>query len=125
MMRCRTRCRGSFRASRKEAASPQTLDAHILDANTGYTKQTWTVGEDVHPDLARYASENGALFVVVTYDDGRAKTAIFKQEAWGLMKGLFDVIDGGPMSALEKSLTQMGSLIQANFLGGDSVPSAG
>ena len=78
--------------------------AHILDTNEGYKKEAWDVGEAIHSDVADYLSDNGSLFVVVTYDNGRAEAAIFKQEVWKVLKRLFDAVDQGGAKALEAAL---------------------
>ena len=85
--------------------------AHILDTNEGYKKEAWDVGEAIHSDVADYLSGDGSLFVVVTYDNGRAEAAIFKQEVWKVLKRLFDAVDQGGAKALEAALHEVGGLL--------------
>ncbi len=45
--------------------TPSSVTAHILDPNTGYSKETWTVGQHVPQEAVKQLAEGNNLFVVV------------------------------------------------------------
>jgi len=64
--------------------------AHILDPNSGYTKQIWQVGKDIDVDTVKRLGENGEVFVLVSYEQGQRSSAICKRAIWLQAKALLD-----------------------------------
>jgi len=64
--------------------------AHILDPNSGYTKQIWQVGKDIDVDTVKRLGENGEVFVLVSYKQGQRRSAICKRAIWLQAKALLD-----------------------------------
>jgi hypothetical protein len=56
--------------------------AHILDPITGYSNRDLQVGKDIDADTVRRLGDNGAVFVVVSYDGGTPTATICKRPQW-------------------------------------------
>ena len=80
------------------------ITAHILDPNTGYTQQTWTVGQHVQQEVVEKLSENGNLFVVVHYEAGIPKQIICKHEVWNQTKAQHDLIDSTGQGSIQRTM---------------------
>lgn len=86
------------------------ITAHILDPNTGYTQQTWTVGQDVQQDVAEKFSENGNLFVVVLYEAGTPKRIICRREVWNKTKAQHDQIDSAGQDSIRRTMNELNKI---------------
>lgn len=73
--------------------TPSSVTAHILDPKTGYSKQTWTVGQHVQREAVEKFSERGNIFVIVVYEAGTPKQMICRRDVWNQTKAQFDSID--------------------------------
>ena len=71
---------------------PSSVTAHILDPNTGYSKQTWTVGQQISREAVEKLSENGNIFVLVAYEAGTPKQTICRSDIWNMLKTQFEII---------------------------------
>jgi hypothetical protein len=76
--------------------------AHVLDPNSGYTKQTWQVGINIEAETVKRMGENGEIFIVIAYEQGEAKTLLCKRDAWILVKAQHDAIDRGEGASIRK-----------------------
>src|SRR5437867_43725 len=54
----------------------QSVTAHILDPQTGYTQETWIAGTHIKLEDMEKWSENGNVFVLGYYDKGIPKSMI-------------------------------------------------
>ena len=95
---------------RNKLTRDANITAHILDPNTGYTQQTWTVGQDVQQDVAEKFSENGNLFVVVLYEAGIPKRIICRREAWNQTKAQHDQIDSAGQDSMRRTMIELNKL---------------
>jgi hypothetical protein len=92
---------------KNKLARDVSVIAHILDPNTGYTQQTWIVGQHVQEDVADKFSENGNLFVVVHYETGSPKQAICRRDIWNKTKAQYDQIDGSSQDSVSRIMDEL------------------
>ena len=56
--------------------------AHILDPITGYSNRDLQVGKEIDPDTVRRLGENGAVFLVVSYEGGVPTATLCTRAQW-------------------------------------------
>lgn len=56
--------------------------AHILDPISGYSNRDLRIGKDIDPDTVRRLSEDGKVFVIVTYEGGVPTANVCKRSQW-------------------------------------------
>ena len=56
--------------------------AHVLDLNSGYTIQEWTVGKDVAADDVRRYADGGELYVIKPAKAGQKPAGFVTKEVW-------------------------------------------
>lgn len=83
---------------------PSSVTAHILDPNSGYTQQTWVVGQQIQRDAVEKFSDNGNLFVVVAYKAGVPSRMICRRDVWNQTKAQFDQIDAEGKDSLRRAM---------------------
>lgn len=71
----------------------KTIHAHVLDPNTGYTVQEWVVGADVDTKTVRQNSEDGKIFVLAAYENGKSRFSVVSRRIWDKARGEFERID--------------------------------
>lgn len=90
--------------------TPSSVTAHILDPNTGYSKQTWTVGQHVPREAVEKFSESGNIFVVVVYETGTPKQMICRRDVWNQTKAQFDSIDETGQASMRRIMSELDKL---------------
>jgi len=71
---------------------PSLVTAHIFDPKTGYSKQTWRVGEQVPHGTVEKFCEDGNIFVIVYYVGDTPHQMIRRRDNWNQFKAHFDSI---------------------------------
>lgn len=56
--------------------------AHVLDLNSGYTIQEWTIGKDVAVDDVRRYADGGELYVIKPAKVGQKPAGFVTREVW-------------------------------------------
>ena len=90
--------------------SPSSVTAHILDPNTRYSKQTWTVGQHVPHEAVAKLSENGNIFVVVVYEAGKPKQMICRRDIWNKTKEQFEGIEAAGQASMRRAMDEIDKL---------------
>lgn len=90
--------------------SPSSVTAHILDPNSGYSKQTWTVGQHVPREAVEKLSEDGNIFVVVVYEAGTPKQIICRRDVWNQTKVQFESIDATGQASSQRVMDEIDKL---------------
>ena len=71
-----------------------TIRAHVLDPSRVHKTLTWTVGEHVTEETyRRFKDDNGDLYVLVYYEDGKAEVRVVLKQDWYLAKTALDQQD--------------------------------
>ena len=86
--------------------------AHILDPKSGYSKETWTIGERIKEATVQRLGQNGNVFVVVQYEAGMAKQVICKNEVWEQVRAQFEDIDRSGRESMRHIMDELNSVIQ-------------
>lgn len=89
---------------------PSAVTAHILDPNTGYSKETWTVGQHVPKDAVEQLAEGDNLFVVVVYEAGTSKRIICKRDIWNRTKSQFEGIEAEGKASMRRMMDEINKL---------------
>jgi hypothetical protein len=89
---------------------PSSVTAHILDPNTGYSKQTWTVGQHVPRETVEKLSEDGNIFVVVAYEAGTPKQMICRRDIWNQTKAQFESIEATGQASMRRIMDEIEKL---------------
>ncbi len=87
-----------------------SVTAHILDPNTGYSKQTWTVGQRVSREAVESLSEDGNIFVIVVYEAGAPKQMICRRDIWNQTKAQFESIDAAGQASMRRVMDEINKL---------------
>lgn len=87
-----------------------SVTAYILDPNTGYSKQTWTVGQHVPREAFEKLSEDGNIFVVVVYEAGAPKQMICRRDIWNQSKAQFESIDAAGQASMRRVMDEIDKL---------------
>lgn len=93
-----------------EKKIPSSVSAHILDPNSGYSKQTWTVGQQVPREAVEKLGEDGNIFVVVVYEGGTPKQIICRRDVWNQTKAQFDSIDETGKASMRRVMDEINKL---------------
>lgn len=91
-----------------------TVTAHIFDSNSGYSKEKWTVGQDVPRETTEKFSASGNLFVIVVHDAGMTKQIICKRDVWDEFKAKFDRMDSVKEAAFRRAQDALDSIKSTN-----------
>ena len=92
------------------ARGSSTVVAHILDPNSGYTTQQWNIGEHIKEEAVSRLGDGGNVFVVVSYEAGRAKQVICKREIWNQVRAQFDGIDQAGSDSMRRTMDELNKL---------------
>ncbi len=90
--------------------SPSLVTAHILDPNTGYSKEIWAVGRQVAQATVDQLAEGDDLFVVVVYQGGTPKSIVCKSDIWNQTKAQFESIETEGESSMRRVMDEMNKL---------------
>lgn len=90
--------------------SPSSVTAHILDPNTGYSKETWAVGQHVPREAVEQLAESDSLFVVVVYEAGTPKRMICKRDIWNQTRSQFDAIEAEGQASMRQVMDEINKL---------------
>lgn len=73
-------------------ARERTVEAHILDPDGNRVEQ-WRVGTEVDEDSVKQYGMDGKLYVLVTYENGAARTMLLRHDLWVAARSQFESID--------------------------------
>ncbi len=83
--------------------TPENVTAHIINPNSGYQTESWTVGTDVSEDTVSRLADGENIYVVHVYEAGEMKQIICKQEIWLSTKEQMDAIDKEGQAAMDRT----------------------
>jgi hypothetical protein len=90
--------------------TPENVTAHILDPNSGYQTESWTVGSDVSDDTVSRLADGTNIYVVHVYEAGEMKQIICKREIWLSTKAQMDAIDNAGQAAMARTKEKLDKL---------------
>lgn len=90
--------------------SPSSVTAHILDPNSGYSKEMWAVGQHVPQEVVEQFAEGDNLFVVVVYEAGTPSRMICKREIWNQTKSQFEAIEAEGQASMSRIMDELNKL---------------
>jgi hypothetical protein len=71
----------------------QSVTAHILNPETGYTQETWIAGTHMKLEDMEKCSENGSVFVIDYHDKGIPQRKVVSRSDWDKARAHFDHCD--------------------------------
>lgn len=88
--------------------SPSSITAHILDPVTGYSKQTWIIGQNVTREVVENLAEDGNIFVVIVYESGMPNQIICKRNLWNQTKAQFEALEVAGQASVRQLTDELG-----------------
>lgn len=88
--------------------TPSSIMAHVLDPVTGYSKQTWIIGQHVTREVVDKLADDGNIFVVVVYESGTPNQIICNRNLWNQTKAQFGAIEGAGQASARQLMDELG-----------------
>lgn len=84
--------------------------AHILDPNSGYSKEKWSIDEQINEETVQRLGHNGNVFVVVQYEAGVAKQMVCKNEVWEQVRAQFEDVELSGRESMRRIMDELNKL---------------
>jgi hypothetical protein len=89
---------------------PGTVTAHVLDPNSGYSKQQWTVGKHISAEALNRLADGSNIYVVVVYEAGQPKQVACKKEIWDQTRAQFEGIEAAGKDSMQRMMDELNKL---------------
>jgi hypothetical protein len=87
-----------------------TVMAHVLDPNTGYSQQHWTVGEHISAEAVSRLGDGENIYIVVAFEGGQPKQVACKKEIWEQTRAQFDGIEAAGAESMQRMMDELKKL---------------